>query len=903
MDEMRCGDRSPIGREAASGTHKQDTDRGASPQARRCADLVIDHLPLVIFLAFLLLYIATLMPDVLPEDSGEFQWAAATAGVAHPPGYPLYTMVGWLFAHVPLGPSPAWRVSLFSAITAAATVALALQTARRMTGSIWGGLAAALALGSATSFWATGTRASIRPLSAFFITLCVYALVEYRLQTADGRRQTADRYLTLFAFSLSLGLTHHYASMALPAIPFLVYLMLIDPPLLRQPRHWLKPIGAFALGLLPLAYLPLRGGPELATPRGFIFHFLGLGFEGDMFALNLFDRMAILPTLLRFQFNAALLLAAILGGVLLLWRDRKLALLLIGSFVLHTVIVLTYRAPQTVEYLMPAYVPLALVVAAPIGAIPDLRSLVRKPASLQVCKFAIVAVILIAGTINLAAHLPSYITLSTSHDARVYAETLLRDAPQDAVILTNWHWFTPLRYLQAIEGLRPDVAVAYVFPEGHSLAQNWVERIEKYALERPVLATNFYEQEYRQLPYRLEPFGQAFLVRATPRFAPPADLTPLDVTLGGQVKLLGYRLESGETEPARPLALTLAWSPAVTPTTDLSLFAQLIGDDGRLWSSTRDASHPAGHLVAGEVVVERFTIYPLLHALPGDYGLTVGAYTPHDRLTTDDGADALRLATVAIRSATLRPVTTHPTYVRFSGGPTLIGVDYDSGVPGQVRAYVHWAGPGAEADVRLQDGDGAVLGQGHVPALARGQYATIAFDLAAAPAQVALLDGERPRRWNLLFGGAAPLPKPDSDERHVPFGDSLVLVGVDGPEGDLEPGEQVALNLRFLGSRPLERDYIVSTALVGINADGTWAWRAGDDSVPALGAIPTLKWIHGSSVFDPHRLTIPADAPPVPIDGQLVVYDHFTQAPLPLLDERLKLGHAVPLGTFHLTAP
>jgi hypothetical protein len=836
------------------------------------------------------------MPDVLPEDSGEFQWAAAAAGVAHPPGYPLYTMVGWLFAHVPLGPSPAWRVSFFSAVTAAATVALAFQTARRMTSSVWGGLATALVLGSATSFWATGTRASIRPLTAFFIILCVYALVEYRLQTAD-------RHLTLFAFSLSLGLTHHYASMALPAIPFLAYLILTDRPLLRQPHRWLKPIGAFALGLLPLAYLPLRGGPELATPRGFIFHFLGLGFEGDMFALSLFDRLAILPTLLRFQFNAALLLVAILGGVLLLWRDRKLALLLIGSFVLHTIIVLTYRAPQTVEYLMPAYVPLALVVAAPIGAASDLRSLVRKSAGLQVCKFAILAVTLIAGTVNLAAHLPSYVALSRSHDARVYAETLLHDAPEDAIILANWHWFTPLRYLQEIEGLRPDVDVAYVFPEGHSLAQNWVERIEKYAPERPVLATNFYEQEYGQLPYRLEAFGQVFLVRVTPRFAPPADLTPLGVTLGGQAKLLGYRLESDETEVSRPLVLTLAWLPTVTPTADLSLFAQLIGRDGRLWSSTRDASYPAGRLIAGEVVVERFAIYPLLHALPGDYGLTVGAYTPQGRLATDDGADALRLATVTIRPSTLRPVTTHPTYVRFSGGLTLIGVDYDSGVPGQVRAYVHWAGPGAEADVRLQDGGGAVLGQGHVPELARGQYATIALDLAAAPARVALLDGERPRRWNLLFGGAAPLPKPNSDERYVPYGDSLVLVGLDGPEGDLEPGGQVALNLRFLGSRPLERDYIVSTALVGINADGTWAWRADDDSVPALGAIPTVKWIHGSAVFDPHRLTIPTDAPPVPVEGRLVVYDHFTQAPLPPLDERLQLGHAVPLGTFHLSTP
>jgi hypothetical protein len=75
------------------------------------------------------------------------------------------------------------------------------------------------------------------------------------------------------------------------------------------------------------------------------------------------------------------------------------------------------------------------------------------------------------------------------------------------------------------------------------------------------------------------------------------------------------------------------------------------------------------------------------------------------------------------------------------------------------------------------------------------------------------------------------------------------------------------------------------------------------DSVPALGAIPTLKWIHNSTVFAPHRLTIPNDAPQLPAEGSLVIYDHFTQAPLPPLDERLHLPPTISLGTWTVTAP
>ncbi|MBN1976754.1 MAG: DUF2723 domain-containing protein [Anaerolineae bacterium] len=856
----------------------------------------------MIFVISLILYTATLMADLLPADAGEFQRVAAAAGLAHPPGYPLYTILGWLFTRLPLGPSPAWRVNLFSAITAAATVALVFQTGRRMTNTIRGGLAAALTLGSATTFWATGTQASIRPLTAFFTALCVHALVEYKAQTTNSKPQIAHRYLTLFALSLSLGFTHHYASMAFPAIIFAAYLILADPAILRQPRRWLKPSAAFALGLLLLLYLPLRGPPDLnlTTPAGFLHYFLGLGFGGDMFAVSLLDRLVIFPTLLHFQFNIVLLLAAALGALLLLWRDRKLALLLLGSFILHAIIVLTYRAPQTVEYMMPAYVPLALLAAVPFKAISNLQS--RKSASLQVCKFAILVITLIAGVANLVVHLPSYVTLSQSHDARTYAETLLRDAPADAVVLSNWHWFTPMRYLQEVEGLRPDVRVEYVYPEGRSLAQNWVDAIEATIRERPVVVTNHYA-EYSQLGYRFEPLGQAFLARTTPNFDPPAGLTPIDVTLGSQVTLLGYRLETDETEPSRPLVLTLAWSPVATPQSDLSLFAQLIGADGLRWSSTQDPSHPAGSLAAGEVVVERFVIHPWLHAPPGDYTLTVGAYTPDGRLIAEDEGDAARLTTVRVRPATLQPVTTHPTYARFAAGPTLIGADYDTGVPGQVRTYLHWAGPGAEADVQLLDENGAVIGQKHVPALARGQYATVAFDLPTPPVRAALLEGDRPRRWNLLFEKGTPLPSPTPGERYVPFGDSLVLAGLDRPQGKMQHGEKATLGLHFLSRRPLERDYIVSTALVGPNPDDTWAWRVDDDSVPTLGAIPTLKWIHNSAVYDPHRLTIPADVSPQDADGYLVIYDHFTQAPLLPLDERFRLPPTPPLGPWTVATP
>jgi hypothetical protein len=509
--------------------------------------------------------------------------------------------------------------------------------------------------------------------------------------------------------------------------------------------------------------------------------------------------------------------------------------------------------------------------------------------------------LLLAGGINLLAHLPSYKALSRSRDTRNYAETVLNDAPENAVVLSNWHWFSPLRYLRQIEGARPDIKIEYVAPRGEPLARTWVRSIEEYIDERPVVVVRAFENEYKDLPYKFEPLGEAFLVRREPRTAVPAEMTTLDVTLGRRVNLLGYRVEKEETEPAQPLVMTLAWSPVDGPIEDVALFAQLIGPEGRLWSAAQDPRHSGERVASDEVILDRFVIYPFLHAAPADYTLVIGAYTSDGRFPTGDGSDTVRLDTVRVRPSTTRPVSEHPRLLRFNGGPTLIGVDYEIDTDGQTRTYLHWAGPGEVTHLQLTNMDDAVLTTGRVPALKRGQYATTALDRAGIPTRLIVLREDGPRRWNLLFRRAIRLPSQRSGGRYVPLGDGMVLTGFDAPKSGLDPGGEATLCLRFHGQRPLERDYIVSAALTGINPDGTWAWRAPDDTVPALGTIPTLKWIRGSAIVDPHRMTIPVDGSDVPVVGSFSVYDHFTQRLLLPLDERI--DPAVELGIWEGVRP
>jgi hypothetical protein len=75
----------------------------------------------IVFIISLGIYIKTLSPSVGFVDSGELTVVSYTLGIAHPTGYPLYTLLGRLFTFLPVG-SIAWRMNLASAIFASLSV-------------------------------------------------------------------------------------------------------------------------------------------------------------------------------------------------------------------------------------------------------------------------------------------------------------------------------------------------------------------------------------------------------------------------------------------------------------------------------------------------------------------------------------------------------------------------------------------------------------------------------------------------------------------------------------------------------------------------------------------------------------------------------------------------------------
>ena len=174
----------------------------------------------IAFMASFILYLLTLAPAIPPGfDSAELIGACAAGGIAHPPGYPLYTMLGWLLCSLGLA-APALTMNVFSALCSAAACACLAFGLSLMLNSAWGALVGAFCFAFALSPWRMAVGAEVFALHLFFLSLLAALAVVYK-------KMSAWRPYALWLLSFVLGLSfshHHTTALFLPGLVIFLYL-------------------------------------------------------------------------------------------------------------------------------------------------------------------------------------------------------------------------------------------------------------------------------------------------------------------------------------------------------------------------------------------------------------------------------------------------------------------------------------------------------------------------------------------------------------------------------------------------------------------------------------------------------------------------------------------------------
>ncbi|MCD6218235.1 DUF2723 domain-containing protein [bacterium] len=161
--------------------------------------------PIASFLIPLIVYWRTMCTALYIGDGGDFITASHTLGLPHPPGYPLYTLLGKLFLSLPIPgglSEAAWRMNFMSAFFGALTALLAYLLIKRITKYDWLAFFAALTIAFGRTFWSQAVIAEVYTLNTFFILLQLYLLV---IRTD----KFAGRTLIWMGLALGLSLAHH----------------------------------------------------------------------------------------------------------------------------------------------------------------------------------------------------------------------------------------------------------------------------------------------------------------------------------------------------------------------------------------------------------------------------------------------------------------------------------------------------------------------------------------------------------------------------------------------------------------------------------------------------------------------------------------------------------------------
>ncbi len=229
-----------------------------------------------------LAYLRTVTPTVPFWDSGEFIATSWILGLPHPPGNPVYTMLGRIFSFLPIE-TVAWRVNLMSSVASALTclftflftvralrrtVAAGRGTMVEWLGCELGGLVAAFFVASASAFWDSAIEAEVYSLSSCIIALTVWLAFNWWDHLGEPGN---DRLLLLIVYILAVSTGVHLGTVLIA--PGLLVLFMIVRPSHFSNSKFIVP--AAFLGLFTVV-LFLAGVLEIRIPGFLLLAVLGI---------------------------------------------------------------------------------------------------------------------------------------------------------------------------------------------------------------------------------------------------------------------------------------------------------------------------------------------------------------------------------------------------------------------------------------------------------------------------------------------------------------------------------------------------------------------------------------------------------------------------------------------------
>ncbi|XP_054827809.1 transmembrane protein 260 [Eublepharis macularius] len=426
------------------------------------------------------LYVAGLPRSVPGGDAGELITAAYELGVAHPPGYPLFTLLAKLAMELfPFG-SLAYRVNLLCALLGAAAASLLFYTVSRLSGTHAAGIFAVGMFSFSRLTWQWSITAEVFSLNNLFVGLLMVLSVRFEEAASPQER---SKVCKAGAFCCGLSLCNQHTIV----VYVLCIVLWVFSRLFREgeltPGRLLKLTLCFLAGCLPYLYLPASSYLNRArwtwgdqtNLKGFMTHFLRE--EYGTFNLAKSENGSSMTDILLFQVThmrtelslvvQVLAVAACVCAAARLKVEKPRLVCLFALMFLSYSFFFAWRANLDISkplfmgvverFWMQSNAVLAVLAGLGLSSLFSLAEAIIDNSRVVHCLQWIVAAVLVTGQI--------YSNYSVCDQSRNYvidqfARNVLSSMPADAIILLRGDLpGNSLRYLHYCEGMRPDVSL------------------------------------------------------------------------------------------------------------------------------------------------------------------------------------------------------------------------------------------------------------------------------------------------------------------------------------------------------------------------------------------------------------------------------------------------------------
>ncbi|MFH1074319.1 MAG: DUF2723 domain-containing protein [Candidatus Firestonebacteria bacterium] len=199
----------------------------------------------LVFIGIAILYMLTLATTITATgDSSEAVVAPYVLGVAHPPGYPLFTMIGHLFTYLPLF-NIAYRINILSMFFSLLSFVLCFEILKKLIKNNLVSIVTVSFLAVTKLVWEYSIVAEVFALNNFFIFLLFFIIIKWE-ESAN------NKILYLFFYILGLSLTHHQTVLFLtPAFALFLY----HNRFKLRGFNWIIALLLLVVGLLPYLFL------------------------------------------------------------------------------------------------------------------------------------------------------------------------------------------------------------------------------------------------------------------------------------------------------------------------------------------------------------------------------------------------------------------------------------------------------------------------------------------------------------------------------------------------------------------------------------------------------------------------------------------------------------------------